>query len=56
MLKRLLWLGVLVYTSAGATPIPSWFDPSQFYVSFDASMAPGDIDRVTPFAHPEVGA
>src|SRR4051794_31983963 len=41
-------------TSAGYPP-PSWFDPNEYYFSFDGSMAPTDIDRVTPYPHPQLG-
>src|SRR5690349_8737874 len=56
-MTKIVTAALLLLTSSvgNANLIPAWFDPNQYFFSFDGSMAPGDIDRVTPFAHPELG-
>ena len=56
-MKRILAavLLLLASESSNATYIPAWFEPDQYFFSFEGGMGPGDIDRVTPIPHPELG-
>jgi len=56
-MKRILAavLLLLASESSKATYIPTWFEPDQYFFSFEGGMGPGDIDRVTPIPHPELG-
>jgi hypothetical protein len=56
MMRTLAAILLFLTSSIGnATHIPTWFDPNQYFFSFDGRMGPGDIDRVTPIPHPELG-
>jgi hypothetical protein len=43
------------YVTESKAVTPDWFDANQYFFSFQGSMGPGDIDRVTPFAHSQLG-
>ena len=46
---------VIGLAAANARAAPVWFDPGDYFFSFVGVMGPGDIDRVTPNAHPILG-